>query len=157
MRVSSFLIDQSLCSLVEEWKNIIVYLRKVLADIHRACFYDIFGLRYSYPLKFDARLIFNRLDQHLRFCRVERDTGSTGTSSRSSTTSVDVSLCLLRWLNLNHEVDVGNVKATRCNISGDENAEFALLESLHRDFALVLSNIAMHDLNILLDFIRKQK
>ena len=60
---------------------------------------------------------------------------------------------LLWRLNLDYQVYVGDVEAARSHISGDENSELSLLESLHRDFALILSNITMHDLNVLFDFI----
>ena len=70
---------------------------------------------------------------------------------------MDVSLCLLRWLDLDDKIDVGDVEATRGDICGDEHSEFSLLESLHSDFALILSDVTMHDLDVLLDFIREQK
>jgi hypothetical protein len=58
---------------------------------------------------------------------------------------------------LDDEVNVRNVKSSRSNVSGAEYSELALLEALHCDFALVLSDVSMHDLNVLLDFVRQNE
>ena len=55
------------------------------------------------------------------------------------------------------EVDVGDVEAARRHVGRDEHAELALLEALHRDFALVLRDVAMHHLNVLLDHVGQQE
>ena len=70
---------------------------------------------------------------------------------------MNVCFRLLGWLQLDYEVDVGDVKTSRCDISGNQNAEFAFLEALHCHFSLILGNISVHNLNILLDFIREQE
>lgn len=70
---------------------------------------------------------------------------------------MDVGLSLFRGLDLDDQVDVGDVKTTRSNISCDKNSEFALLEALHCDFTLVLGDITVHDLNVLLDLVRQEE
>ena len=70
---------------------------------------------------------------------------------------MNVGLRLFRGLDLNDQVDVGDVKTTRSNISCDKNSEFALLEALHSDFTLILSDITVHDLNVLLDLVRQEE
>ena len=157
VRVSTLLIDQSLGCLVEEGQHVIVHLGEVLADVHRAGLNDILRLWHSYPLKFDASLLLDRLDKHLSLARVERDASPTGAGSSRSTASMDVSLGLFGGLQLDYQVDVRDVKTSRSNVSGNENAEFALFKSLHCDLSLVLSDITMHHLYILLDLIGEQK
>ena len=66
---------------------------------------------------------------------------------------MDVGLSLLGWLDLDDQVNVGDVETTGSNISGDEDSKFAFLEALHRDFTLVLGNVTVHDLDVLLDFV----
>lgn len=58
---------------------------------------------------------------------------------------------------MDDEVNIRNVKSSGSNVSGAEYSELALLEALHRDFALVLCDVSMHDLNVLLDFVRQNK
>lgn len=124
-----------------------------MADVHRACLNDIFRLWHSYSLKFDSSLLLNRLDQLLGLSRVESDTSTAGAGSRRTATPMDVRLSLLGWLQLDDQIDVRDIKTSRGNVSGDENAELALLKSLHRDLSLILSNVSMHYLYVLLDFI----
>ena len=76
-----------------------------------------------------------------------------GSSTRRTTTPVNVSLSLFRWLNLNDHFDIGNIETSRCNISSDQDAELALLEALHCDFTLVLGDVSVHDLDIRLDLV----
>jgi hypothetical protein len=70
---------------------------------------------------------------------------------------MNVGFDLLWWLYLDDQVDVGNIKAARRNISSDEDLEFAFLESLHGDLSLVLCDITVHDLNILLNLVTQDK
>ena len=157
VRISALLIDQSLGCLVEEGQYVIVHLGEVLADVHCARLNDVLRLWHSNPLKFDASLLLDRLNKHLSFARVERDASSTGAGSSRSPASMDVSLGLFRGLQLDYQVYVRDVKTSRSNVSGYENAEFALFKSLHCDLTLVLSDITMHHLYILLDLIGEQK
>ena len=130
---------------------------EVLTDVHRAGLNDVLRLRHSYPLKFDPGLLLDRLDQHLGLARVERDASPAGARSRRSPAPMNVSLGLLGRLQLDYQVYVRDVKASRSNVSGNENAEFPLFKSLHCDLSLVLSDITMHHLYVLLDFVGEQK
>jgi len=67
---------------------------------------------------------------------------------------MDVRLGVLGRLNLNDKVDRGDVQTARGNIGGDEHVELLLLESLEGNLSLVLSDVAVHDLDIFLDFVR---
>jgi hypothetical protein len=67
---------------------------------------------------------------------------------------MNVGLCILWWLDLDDKINILNVKSTRCNICSYKNLELSLFESLHGDLSLVLSNITMHDFDVLADFIR---
>lgn len=70
---------------------------------------------------------------------------------------MNVGLSLLGWLDLDDQVNVGDVETTGSYISGDEDSEFAFLEALHGDFTLVLGNVAVHDLDVLLDFVGEEQ
>jgi len=54
---------------------------------------------------------------------------------------------------LNYEVDVRNVETSGGDIGCTQDLELAFFEALHGDFSLVLSDVAMHDLDVLLDFV----
>ena len=128
---------------------------KVVADIHSTGLDDILWLWDTNTLKFDACLRLNLFHQHFCFVRVERNTCAAGSCSCSSTTTMNIGLSLFWWLKLNDEVDIWDVKTARGNICGHKYTEFALLKALHSNFALVLSNVTVHDLDILLDLVRK--
>ena len=70
---------------------------------------------------------------------------------------MDVGLRFFWWLDLDDEVNLGNIKASRCDISGDQNLEFALLESLHGDLSLILSDATMQYLDVIVDGLRAHK
>jgi hypothetical protein len=70
---------------------------------------------------------------------------------------MNVGLNFLWWLNLNDQVDVGNVKATGGDIGGNKDLKFPFFEALHGDLTLVLRNIAVHDLDVLLNFVTQDK
>lgn len=105
-------IDQGLGSVSEERKHIVVDLLKVRDDLTGGCSDDILRLRDSDPLELDASLALDLLDQHLRLAGVEGDGRSRCSSSCSSAGSVDVGLCLLGWLDLDDEVDIGDVESS---------------------------------------------
>jgi hypothetical protein len=67
---------------------------------------------------------------------------------------MNVGLCFFGWLDLNDQVDIWNVQTSGSDISSTKYSELALLESLHGHFTLVLSNVSMHDFNVLLDLVR---
>jgi hypothetical protein len=84
---------------------------------------------------------------------VERDACAAATSSCSSSRSVDVGFCILRRFYLDNEVNARDIKSTSSDICGDKNLEFILFKSLEGNFTLVLCNIAMHDLNLVFNFV----
>lgn len=88
---------------------------------------------------------------------VESDTGSATSSTSSSSRSMDVSLCILGGFNLDDQVNAGNIKTTGSNIGSNQDLEFVLLEALKSDFTLVLSNITVHDFDLVLDLVRQQQ
>lgn len=131
-----------------------MYVLQVVADVHSASLDDILWLRNTNALELDASLRLNLLYKHLRLVRIERDASTASACSCRTTTSMDVRLSLFGRLELDDKVDIGDVKAARSNISGDEDSEFALLEALHRNLTLVLGDVTMHDLDVLLDLVR---
>ena len=155
--VASVLGDQGCGCLFEEREHGIVDLLKVGADVHSAGLDDVLGLRHTDSLELDSSLLLNLLNEHLGLTSVEGDTGSTGTGSGCTTRPMDVGLGLLRGLDLDDQVDVGDVEASGSDISGDEHSEFAFLEALHRDLTLVLGDVTMHDLDVLLDLVGEQE
>lgn len=70
---------------------------------------------------------------------------------------MNVGLNFLWRLDLNDQVDVGNVQASRGDISSDQHFEFSFFESLHSNLALVLRNVSVHDLDVLLDFVSQNE
>lgn len=84
---------------------------------------------------------------------VECDAFSFTAGTSCSSRSVNICLRFLGRLNLNDQVDAGNVKTTRSDISGDQYAKLLLLEALQSDFSLVLSDVSVHDLDVFLDFL----
>ena len=128
-------------------------LIKLFANVHCTGFDDIIWLGHSNASELDACLGLDLLDEHLCLGRVERDTGTTGSSTRRTTTPVNVGLSLFGWLDLNDQVDVGDVNTARGYVSGDEHTELAFLEALQSDFALVLGDVTMHDFDVRLDFV----
>ena len=132
-------------------------LLKVVTDVHGARLDHVLGLGHSNALKFDAGLGLDLLDEHLGLARVEGNAGTTGSCSRRSSTPVDVGLGLLGRLDLDDQVDVGDVEAARCDISSDQDSELAFLEALHGHFSLVLGDVAVHHLDVLLDLVREEE
>lgn len=70
---------------------------------------------------------------------------------------MDVSLGILWGLNLDNQVDRGDVKSTGSDISSNQHAKLLFLEALQSHFSLVLGDIAMHDLDVLLNLVGQQK
>jgi len=70
---------------------------------------------------------------------------------------VNIGLSILGWFQLNNEFNIWNVKTSSSNISGDQHLKFVVLESLDRDLSLILSDISMHDFNIMSDLVGKKQ
>lgn len=70
---------------------------------------------------------------------------------------MNIGLDFLWWLDLDNQVNVWDVQATRCHISSDQHFKFTFFKALHGHFTLVLNDITVHHLNILLNFISQNK
>ena len=70
---------------------------------------------------------------------------------------MDVGLGIFGWFQLNDQLDVGNVQPSRSDVSGDEDLELLLFESLHGYLSLVLGDVSVHGFDVLRDLVRKQK
>ena len=112
LSITSFLLDECICSLLKERQHVLVHFLEVLADVHGTGLDDILGLWHANALQLNTRLLFYGLDEHLSLSSIESDAGSASTSSRRTTTSMNICLSFLRWLNLNDEVDVGDIKTS---------------------------------------------
>lgn len=64
---------------------------------------------------------------------------------------MDVGFGVFWWLNLHNKVNQWDIKPSGGNISGDENLELSVLESLHGDLTLILGNTTVHYLDIVVD------
>lgn len=84
-------------------------LFQAVADVHRACLYDIVWLRHTDSFELYAGLGLDLLNEHLGLSRVERDASTTSTCASRSSTSVDVGLCFLGRLNLDDQVHAGDI------------------------------------------------
>jgi hypothetical protein len=58
---------------------------------------------------------------------------------------------------LNNKFNVRNIKTSCSNIGSYQDLELVVLEPFDGDFSLILSNISMHDFNIMSDLIREQQ
>jgi hypothetical protein len=58
---------------------------------------------------------------------------------------------------LNDKIDIGDVKTSRGNISGNQHIELALLESFKSYFSLILRDVTVHDLYIFLDLVSEDQ
>lgn len=142
---------------MEERNDVFVNFFKIFQNSSCRCSYHIFSLGHANSLKFDARLVLNVLNKMLSLVRVERDTSARSSSSCCTSCSVDVNFSFFRWLNLYDEVNIRYVKASGSNVSGAEHSELALLEALHCDFTLILSNVSMHNFDVLLNFVSQNE
>lgn len=149
--------DQFFGSVVEKVEKIRVDGLELLDTVSRGCSDDILRLWDTNFLELNTSLELDLLERKLVFHGPEGDTGSRLTSSRSTSRSVNISLDILWWLNLNDQINVGNIKTSRRNICSYKNRKLLLLKSLEGDLSLVLCDISVHNLNISLHFIRNQK
>lgn len=69
---------------------------------------------------------------------------------------MDVALCVLWRFNLNHQIDVGDIDTSSGNISGYQDFEFELLESLEGYLSLVLSDVTVHYFDVVLYLVRQE-
>ena len=89
------------------------------------------------------------LDEHLLLQRVEGDADSRSAGSCSSSRTVNVSLSIFGWLNLDDQVNAWNVETARRNICSDKDIAFVGFELLKGYLTLSLSDLAVNDLDAL--------
>ena len=70
---------------------------------------------------------------------------------------MNIGLSILGRFNLDYQINIGDVDTSGSDISGDQDIELPLLEPLECDFSLVLSDVSVHDFNIFVDLLGKQK
>ena len=70
---------------------------------------------------------------------------------------MNVGLCVCRGLDLDNQIDIRDIETSGGNIGSDQDIELALLESLESYLSLVLPDIAVHDLNIILDLVSEDQ
>lgn len=112
---------------------------------------------YRDLVKNNTSLALNSFDQVPGFVSEKGDAHSAGSCSGCSTRPMDVCFNFFWRLNLNDKLDTRDIKASGSHISSNETLKFTILESLQSDFSLILSNVAVHHFDVLLDFISKQK
>lgn len=66
---------------------------------------------------------------------------------------MDVGLSVFWGFDLDNEINTRDVQSTSSNISSYKHTELFVLESLESDFTLVLSDVSVHDFNVLLDLL----
>ena len=66
---------------------------------------------------------------------------------------MNVSLNIFWWLNLDNEIDIWNIETSGGNIGCNEDVKLAFFESLEGDFALILSDVTVHDFDVFFNFI----
>lgn len=111
------------------------------------------GLRDANQREVDTGGSLDAVDLHLLLHGPERDTRAGLAGARCPARSVDVRLRVFWWLDLDNQVDVGDVKSSACDISRNEDRKLLLLESFEGHLPLVLCNISVHDFNVLADLL----
>ena len=112
LSITSFLLDECICSLLKERQHVLVHFLQVLADVHGTGLDDVLGLWYANSLQLNTRLLLNCLDQHLGLRSVKSNASSASASSCRTSASMNICLSFLGRLDLNDEIDVGDVKAS---------------------------------------------
>ena len=85
--------------------------------------------------------------------RIKSDTSTISTSSGSSTRSVNVSLNIFWWLDLDNKIYIRNIKTSGGYISCNQDVKLAFFESLQSDFTLILCDVTVHDFDVFFNFI----
>jgi len=98
-----------------------------------------------------ATLILNLLDQVPLRAIVESDAGPKLSGTCSSPCPVNVRLNLLGWLDLDDKFNLRNVETSAADIGCSQNLAATLFERLEDLLALELWEVAMHDLDDVLE------
>ena len=62
LSITSFLLDECVCSLLKERQHVLVYFLEVLADVHSTGLDDVLGLWHTNSLQLDTSLLLDGLD-----------------------------------------------------------------------------------------------
>lgn len=151
--VAIALLEEFVGSRLEESEHAVLDSAQLLDGSLRRRLNDVLGLRHTNLAELEASLSRDLLNERLLLHVPEGDAGALLTSSSRSTGTMNISFDILWGLDLNNQVDVGNVETARCNVGRNEHLELLLLESLEGDLTLSLSNVTVHDLKILLDLV----
>lgn len=157
LRISVESLDHSFGRLLEHLEHLGVDVVELGKDSHGRGLDNLLRLGNANSVELYSGLALDHLNQTTRFAHEERNARSRSTSSSSTSRPVNVGLSFFGGLQLDNQVDVGDVETARGDISGDQNAEFAFFEALHGDFTLVLGNVSVHDLNVKLDLLGKKQ
>lgn len=128
--ITAFLLNQFIGCLLEALEHTLIYFVEIFDSLFEGGSDDIIRLRNSNFLEDNSSFLFDHSDEHLLLQGVESDALTRGSSTCSSTRSVDVSLCFLWWLDLDDEVNIWDVKSSGSNISGYKDIELLFLKSL---------------------------
>jgi hypothetical protein len=145
--------DEVLGQVFEEVEHVLVDILEVLKNAGLRGLDDVFSLRDADSLELDTGLVFDFRHKLIRLLRVEGDAGAGLAGAGGTPRPVNVGLSVFGRLDLDDEINVRDVEASRCHIGSDKHLELALLEALDRDLALVLDDVAVHDFHVLLDLV----
>ena len=70
---------------------------------------------------------------------------------------MNIGLNFLRGLNLNDQIDIRDIKTASSNVSSHQYLKLTFSESLQRHLPLRLSNVSVHNLNVLLDLVTQKE
>ena len=128
----------------------------LLDRVSRSSFHDIVWLRNSDLAEGNSSFVGNVLKLPLLLHGVEGEASSSLSCSSCSSSSVDVGFRILGGFNLDNQVDIRNVDTSSGYVSCNKYAKLSLLEPSESDFSLILSDVTMHDFDVLVDLLRQQ-
>ena len=143
-RITFLLFHKLFCCLLKHRKYIIAHNIKSLQHSSSACFNHFIMLRNPDPLKLDASLTLNLVDEASGFIRKECNTDSTSSSTCSSAWSMNICLHFVWWFNLHDQVYIWHIKASWSHICRYKNFELSVFKSLHSYLSLILCNVTVH-------------
>ena len=155
--VTTTVFDEKLSSFLEVRENLVLNICQLLEDILVLGLEHVFLSRYWNSLKLDAGKLLDPVDELLISSVEEGDAGSRPPGSSGSARSVDVAFSVFWGLKLNNQLHVRNVKTPGGDIGSHEDLELEVFEPLDGDFSLILSDVSVHDLNIMSDLVGEKK
>ena len=107
--------------------------------------------RDLYPFYLNSSKVFSFGEMFFVVRVVKSDAEARSACSCCSSSSVDVGLSLLWWLNLHNKVNLRDIKTSGGDVGGNKDLELSILESLHCDLTLVLGDTTVHDLDVVVN------